>query len=290
MSNYIVSDNNNVIGCYNEMIDAITVLMDNIINTFNVYLDILKINGPEVQIPDINLLKITSIIRNSSCVKTIHKFDINNYVLNNIITGEIYFNKSTNDNIIFNYKVDIIKNIAKEINKIKNSSELNIFIPNNALNTEAINNIIINSPKSCDLNCVDNNENKSNEEEKFDYEKFKKEKEEKLEKEKLDEFKRRYESDKSIYMNIKQDIDENNIPELFKDQYPIMKILDNMNILNDENGFKFYYRKMCEILKNKTNVYSSMFNDSSYFYANKKIILTDSESEDDSDSIHSEAN
>ena len=91
-------------------------------------------------------------------------------------------------------------------------------------------------------------------------------------------------------MNIKQDIDENNIPELFKDQYPIMKILDNMNILNDENGFKFYYRKMCEILKNKTNVYSSMFNDSSYFYANKKIILTDSESEDDSDSIHSEAN
>ena len=63
-----------------------------------------------------------------------------------------------------------------------------------------------------------------------------------------------------------------------------------MNILNNDNGFNFYYKKMCEILKNKTNIYSSMFNDSSYFYANKKqsIISSDSESNEDSENEDSE--
>ena len=281
MSNYIVSDNNKIIGCYSEKIDAIIVLMDNIINNFNLYLNILKINGPEIKIPDINSFSITSIIKNSSCVKAIYKFCIDSYKLKNVITNEIEFVNSNSDNILLNYKMDLLKEILNEIGNIKNSSDLHIFIPNNALNTEAINNIIINSPKSSDLNCVDEKQNKKEENNNFDYEEFKREKEKKIEKEKIDEFKRRYESDKEIYFKLKDEINENNIPELFKDQYPIMKILDNMNILNEDNGFNFYYKKMCDILKNKTNIYSSMFNDSSYFYANKKQSISSSESEDE---------
>lgn len=291
MSNYIISDNDNIIGCFNEKINAIIFLMDIIINKFNFYLEVLKLNGSDIIIPDLNSFKITSVLNNSTNVKAIDIFDIKNFKLRNIITGEDEFISSSSDNLIFNYKINILKQIIFDINQIKNTSELNIFIPSNALNTEAINNIIINSPKSCDLNCVDNkikniDKMESKKVEKLDLKKFKEEKEKALEKEKLDEFKRRYESDKQIYLKLKDEIEDNQIPELFQDQYPIMKILDNMKILNEDNGFNFYYKKMCEILKNKTNIYSSMFNDSSYFYASKKNIefsSSESSEEDESD-------
>ena len=302
MSEYIISDNSNIIGCFNEKIIAIIFLMDNIINKFSLYLEILKINNSDIVIPKLNSLKITTIITNSSNIKAIDVFDLKNFKLKNIITGENEFITSNSDNIIFNYKINNLKKIISDINIIKSSSDLNIFIPNNALNSEMINNIIINSPKSCDLNCVDKNEKKLDkipdkipvvENKKIDIQQFKKDKEEKQEKEKVEEFQRRYSSDKEIYYKLKNEINNSNIPELFKDQYPIMKILDKMNILDEENGFNFYYKKMCDIIKNKTNIYSNMFNDSSYFYANKKLILSSSDSdseENDSEENDSEEN
>ena len=42
MSNYIISDKCNIIGCFNQKIDAIIFLLDNIIDKFKFYLDILN--------------------------------------------------------------------------------------------------------------------------------------------------------------------------------------------------------------------------------------------------------
>ena len=284
MRSYVVSESNIIIGFYNEIIDSIIVLMDNIINKFNLYLDIIKLNTIEIEMPDINSICITSIIQNSSCVKAIYKFDIKNYNIREVISNEILYLNCKNDSLMLNYKIDSLKKIINEIGKVKKHFDLNIFITNNILDCEANNDKVINSHRSQDFNFVDKKENNEAVILSHSNENVKENKEEKIEKEKVEEFKRRYESDKKIYLNIKDEINESNIPELFKDQYPIMKILDNMNIINDDNGFNFYYKKMSEIISSKTNIYSSMFNDSSYFYAYKKHSMTSSDSESNEDS------
>lgn len=273
MSQYIISDNDNIVGCFDTKINAIIYLLDSIIGKFKFYLELVKINGNTIVFPKLNTLKLTSVENNSTIIKSIDEFDLSNFKLKNIITGENEFISSNSDNNILIFKTNILKKTIQDISCLKNNVDMNIFIPNDALNTEILNNIIINSPHSSELNCIDNKSEKNSKAEQkpkewteIDIEKFKKEKSEKLEKEKKEEFKRRYESDKAVFSRLKDEIEGDNIPELFIDQYPIMIILEKLNILDKEEGFEFYYKKMEYILKNKPNVYSNMFNDSSYFY------------------------
>ena len=46
--NHIVSDNENIIGCFEEKINAIIYLLDCIINKFKFYLDFLKLNNKNI--------------------------------------------------------------------------------------------------------------------------------------------------------------------------------------------------------------------------------------------------
>ena len=299
--NYIVSDNEYIIGSFKDKTNAIIFLMDCIVNKFKFYLEFLKLNGPNIIAPELNSFKLTTIVNDSTIIRTINKFDMNRFHLVNIMTDENEFISSNSNNILLNYKSSLLKKILNQIKEIKNDSDLNIFIPNNMLNSNIINNII-DSPISADLNCIDNNINldeiqsnikklkllKNNKEklvdnitsnfnnnnEKYLQNKIKKLNETKKinkEKEKIDEYKRRYDSDKKIYLSIKDNITDDNIPELFKDQYPILQILEKLNLLDSSKGLEFYYKKMELIKKNTTTIYGTIFNDSSVFYTNKKI-------------------
>lgn len=65
------------------------------------------------------------------------------------------------------------------------------------------------------------------------------------EKERFEENKRKFSADKTVYQKIKQHIlegkvNENNIPEMFRDKYPIFKFMDEKSLLDIDNDFELY--------------------------------------------------
>ena len=120
-----------------------------------------------------------------------------------------------------------------------------------------------------------------------------KDREDRIEKERCDEYKRRYDSDIDIYLKIKNEIETTNekVPPLFKNQYPIFKILEKLNMLNTNKGFLFYYDKMKNINEKNNTIYSGIFNDESFFYTPKENNnLNDSSDSGDENSINSDSN
>ena len=256
MQNYIVSEKDNIVGSFNEKCNAINFLLELLINKCNLYLKIIK-NNKIITLPSIDPLKITEV--NETVTNCIYEYKFNDMSLRNLLNNEIEpLNKD------LNYKNLILKNL---LNIIINSKNCKLLIES------SIKNSILNS---------DNTEKNESIKEEFDIEKFNKDKEDKINSDKKKEFKRRFESDKRVYLQLKNEIDDNNIPELFQDQYPIIKVLEQINLLEKDEGFDFYYNKMDTILKSKPNIYGNMFNDSSHFYASKKIEIED-DSDTDSD-------
>ena len=280
--NYIVSDNENIIGCFEEKINAIIYLLDCIINKYNFYLEILKLNNEKIVSPEMNIYKLTSIIHN---IHTIDIFYVNRLELIKDLIS------SNSDNVILNYKINILKKIIFQIDEIKKGSELNNSEELN--NSPIINNLDIEDikktiqkltlQKQTQEDKVVNANNTFNE---ININKLNKEREINREKEKVDEYKRRYNADISVYLTIKNSIEEKktDIPELFENQYPILKVLDKLNLLNTQNGFNFYYKKIKQIneIKCQNTKYSNIFNDGSVFYTNKKEEFSDS-SDDETD-------
>jgi hypothetical protein len=79
-----------------------------------------------------------------------------------------------------------------------------------------------------------------------------------MQKEKEEEKLRIFESDKKVYEKIKIDINkekisEDNIPELFIKQYPILKFMDLNNLLNTDNDYDTYKSLYDEMYPKPTN-------------------------------------
>ena len=258
MQNYIVSEKDNIVGSFNEKNNAINFLLELLINKCNLYLKIIK-NNKIVTLPQIDSLKITEVCENS--IYFVYEYDFNDMALKNLLSNNIdLLNKDLNcKNLV----------LKKLFNLIKNSKSCNLLVESSKEKKDTI----FENIKSKKTEAIIEN---------FDIEKFNKEKEDKLNNDKVKEFKRRFESDKRVYLQLKNELDDSNIPELFQDQYPIIKVLEKINLLDKDEGFNFYYNKMDNILKNKPNVYGNMFNDSSHFYASKKIEIED-DSDTDSD-------
>jgi hypothetical protein len=180
-----------------------------------------------------------------------------------------YINKKTNINIIknikiFKYKNNTIKNIYYINSKLKlsetqenlqnnidnESSEINIFIPNEKEISEINDvNMFELKEKIILLEKIKNNEYDKlqelkkdfiSKEEKYTEDKIKinnKKLKLKQEQEKCDSIKKKFEADKKLYFVFKQEIENNireveDIPELFKNIYPIFEKLDNDKYLN----------------------------------------------------------
>ena len=217
MISYIIKDNNDIIGVYKKLDEAydFVVFLNKYINK--------KTN-------------INNIIKNIK----IYKYK------NNTIKNIYYINSKlklseTQDNFQNNNNNDNIEN---------ESSEINIFIPNeieiseiNDVNMYELKEKIILLEKLKNNECEKLQELKKDfisKEEKYTEDKIKinnKKLKLKQEQEKWDSIKKKFEADKKLYFLFKQEIENNirevdDIPELYKNIYPIFEKLDNDKYLN----------------------------------------------------------
>jgi hypothetical protein len=214
MISYIIKDNNDIIGVYKKLDDAydFVIFINNFINK--------KTN--------INVIKNIKIYKyKNNTIKNIY------YINSKLKLSE------TQDNIQNN-----IDNIDNE------SSDINIFIPNeievseiNDVNMHELKEKIILLEKLKNNECDKLEELKKDfisKEEKYTEDKIKinnKKLKLKQEQEKWDSIKKKFEADKKLYFLFKQEIEDNirevdDIPELFKNIFPIFEKLDNDKYLN----------------------------------------------------------
>jgi hypothetical protein len=218
MISYIIKDNNDIIGVYKKLEEAYDFVI-----FINKYIN--------------KKTNINNIIKNIK----IYKYK------NNTIKNIYYINSKlklseTQDNLQNNNNIENIDNIDYE------SSEINIFIPNEISEINDVNMIEL-KEKIILLEKLKNNECEKLQELKKDFiEKEEKYIEDKIkinnkklklkqEQEKWDSIKKKFEADKKLYFLFKQEIENNireieDIPELFKNIYPVFEKLDNDKYLN----------------------------------------------------------
>jgi hypothetical protein len=230
MISYIIKDNNDIIGVYKNLDEAydFIIFINNYINK--------KTN-------------INNIIKNIKIYKYKNNTIKNIYYINSKLKiSEIQENLQNNNN----------DNIENE------SSEINIFIPNeieiseiNDINMFELNEKIILLEKLKNNECEKLQELKKDfvdKEEKYIQEKIKinnKKLKLKQEQEKWDSIKKKFEADKKLYFVFKQEIEDNireveDIPELFKNIFPVFEKLDNDKYLNTIQEINKYI----ELIKN----------------------------------------
>jgi hypothetical protein len=224
MISYIIKDKNDIIGVYKKLDDAydFIIFINNYINK--------KTN-------------INNIIKNIKIYKYKNNTIKNIYYINSkLILSKTQECLQDNINNIDNINIKNIDNINNE------SSEINIFIPNEL---SEINDINMNELKEkiILLEKLKNNEYDKlqelkkdfiNKEEKYIEDKIKinnKKLKLKQEQEKWDNIIKKFEADKKLYFLFKQEIENNirevnDIPELYKNIYPIFEKLDNDKYLN----------------------------------------------------------
>jgi len=231
MISYIIKDNNDIIGVYKNLDKAydFIIFINNYINK--------KTN-------------INNIIKNIKIYKYKNNTIKNIYYINSKLKiSEIQENLQNNNNN---------DNIENE------SSEINIFIPNeieiseiNDVNMFELNEKIILLEKLKNNECEKLQELKEDfvdKEEKYIQEKIKinnKKLKLKQEQEKWDSIKKKFEADKKLYFVFKQEIEDNireveDIPELFKNIFPVFEKLDNDKYLNTIQEINKYI----ELIKN----------------------------------------
>lgn len=218
MISYIIKDNNDILGVYKKLDDAYDFII--FINNY--------------------LNKKTNVNNIIKSIK-IYKYKYN-------LIKKIYY---------INSKLKLIEQFRKEdtiedniINNDNESSEINIFIPNETENNEIIDVNIddlkekisllekLKQHEICKLQVL--KEDYVNKEEKYIEDKIKidnKKLKLKQEQEKWDCIKKKFEADKDLYYLFKKEIEgdireKDDIPELFKDIYPIFDKLENGGYLN----------------------------------------------------------
>ena len=212
MISYIIKDNNDILGVYKNLNDAYDYII--FLNTY---------------------------LRKKTNYNIINNIKIYKYK-NNIIKDIFYINSKLK---LITYDKDNVDDDDEEL------SEINIFIPNeteinndnNDVNIDDLKEKInlLEKLKEHEVNKLqDLREDYINKEEKYIEEKIKidnKKLKLKQEQEKWDSIKKKFEADKKLYCLFKQEIKDNireeeDIPELFKDIYPIFEKMDNEGYLN----------------------------------------------------------
>jgi hypothetical protein len=221
MISYIIKDNNDILGVYKKLDDAydFIIFINNYVNK--------KTN-------------VNNIIKNIKIYKYKYNLIKKIYYINSKLklsetVGETTLHKTIQDNII---------------NNDSESSEINIFIPNETEINEIIDVNIDDLKEKISLfeklkqheicKLQDLKEDYVNKEEKYIQDKTKidnKKLKLKQEQEKWDSIKKKFEADKKLYYLFKQEIqndirEKDDIPELFKDIYPIFDKLDKGGFLN----------------------------------------------------------
>ena len=231
-------------------------------------------------------------------------------VFNNITPIGYYYNK--NNTIYFNKSSVVLEPFMQEWFQNENISEhkdeqLEVFIPLSTMNDTVINkqlNVEELMLKIKQLEAEENENNKKLEEikekvdekievfnekkEEFDKEKRNYEKE----KENWNQLKNKLEADKRVYFIIKEQLEsgeltEDSIPILFQEKYPIFKMMDIENLINNSDTISTEeinnYLQIIpnfDLNKNQEHSFNDLFSSSDPIYQKKdKRIILNSETE-----------
>jgi hypothetical protein len=259
----------------NDIID-ISVKLDDLLNKLRCYR-----NSPYIKIFNNNLKYVIGTIN----------YDCNGY---NIITYEL-FNSTIDDinntlskfnkNIKFNNDI-FIKSNSEEQNSILNINiPANVFINNNDLINnleEKINNLI--KLKDNELSEINNIENKISKDQK-NYEShklniFNLKKNLKVETDKWNAFLNKFRANKKVYYMLKNE-NKDDIPELFKHEYPIFKQLDDLNMIHPDvetnEEIRMYYNIQSNEKLEFSHNYNNLFNSNILAIDYSKFDLYDDE-------------
>jgi hypothetical protein len=205
---------------------------------------VLKKHGvnKKIDFDKFNNLFIQYISENNTLINT-YKFNFKNYSiidLNNEIVNINSFDQNINKT--YNYLIERIKNNTQVVNvkiitKTLKSNKSNIFKKNSKkkINKNEINNF--SNSISEDKESINSEElQKKNQE---NAEKF-------IEKEKKSEKKSIYKSDVIVFRKLNEEIKSkkrsvDNLPDLFKNKFPVLLEMDNNNLLEDSENFEIYH-------------------------------------------------
>ena len=85
---------------------------------------------------------------------------------------------------------------------------------------------------------------------------------EEIKKERMIERKRKFEHDKQLYLRLKEKEiikTDDDVPELFKIQYPVLKEMDEKGIFDTDNEFDYYDKTLPKMINYGTTKFSSLF-------------------------------
>jgi hypothetical protein len=297
MSKFILLGRNKIFNITDNLETAMNIYLDKIFEYIEIgYHITLKTISLNNLIEYFNDFIIQEFIEGSTCIKTI-KFDFQNYIFINDKNVKISEQP---------FKISILMN---KLNIHKTSENIDIFIPlddgniktvENTINTEFINKLEnenkvndiefikkridelthIRDSEYLKINDIKTNIIKKKEEINKDRILAKSKKSKlKYEKEKWEELKRNFDINLNIYKSIKSEMVEgirqnNDIPELFNNEYIIFLELDNNLLLDNDNIFNLYL----EFKKNTKNNDITNFNN---LFESQNLIITDDENSSD---------
>lgn len=269
MSKYLVVSNKDVIAIFDEFDESLSYFLDIMIHDLSILNDTQKLNE-KIKIPEY-IYKILHLKSN------VVKEDLIEY---NIIYNEIEsiesFNKYLNKvNKIKSFQNDLLK--SKLYNEIINEFSNEIF-DNTHIKLNDLNQINISSDSDTESESLELLSTQSQSQSESDNEKemlelqlkkiqeLERKKNEidnknKRKKEKDEEISRRFEVDYDLYLKL-SDSFEKEVPELFKNQYPVFKEMQTKDIINDKEKSKEYYKlNYNRINKNiGSNIFLNIFN------------------------------
>lgn len=265
MSKYLVVSNKDVIAIFDEFDESLSYFLDIMIHDLRILIDTQKLNE-KIKIPEY-IYKILHLKSN------VVKEDLIEY---NIIYNEIEsiesFNKFLDKvNKIKSFQNDLLK--SKLYNEIINEFSNEIF-DNTPIKSRDVNLINLSSDSDTESESLELYSTQSDSDDQKEMLELQLKRIQELErkkneidnknnkkKEKDEEITRRFEVDYNLYLKL-SDSFKNEIPELFKNQYPVFKEMQTKDIINDKEKSKEYYKlNYNRINKNiGSNIFLNIFN------------------------------
>ena len=268
MSKFILWNNSDICGLYDNLEHVYSVMLDNIINYLTIYVEFKKLNK-NVKYPDFTF-KINEIKENNT------KENILSYNLINDNIQLLYSLNSSNNKM--SEIVNLYSNISDDniLEKILNSKNNDIYEEDSSnisddtsyLDDSSINLVFDNEVELIEDNKIESIKDNEETNDLIDQQRLKieallskknnLENKKKKEKEKEDEIERRFGVDYDVYMKLKDKYTVDNVPDIFKYKYIVFNKIEKNNLLDDKNLAKNFYKNNFDVI-NK-NIGSSIFN------------------------------
>lgn len=271
MSKFILWNNTDIFGLYDNLEHVSSIMLDNIINYLTVYVEFKKLNN-KINFPDFTF-KIDEIKENNTKeniltynllndnIQLLYSLNSSNNKLSQIVNLysnmsdnnilETILNNKNNDYSIFEEATTESSDISSDTSDLNDSSDNSVSLVFENKNDEIM--LMEDNNQKNDL--IEQQRQKI---EALLNKKTVLENKKKKQKEKEDEIERRFEVDYDVYMKLKNKYTLENVPDIFKYKYIVFNKIEQNNLLEDKIKAKEFYKKNFNVI-NK-NIGSSIFN------------------------------